>query len=687
MFIEAVLLSSLLFGGSKLYEKIIKPDKKKNKINKSEKSLSFYTVKEKEITDLKSSVEIADRSEISELTRQNQFDNTTINKYLTVISVSTLMTVAGRIFYAPLIPLGVLGLLYPYTGIVRRAYNGLVNEKKIKMPVMGAILLPGMILTRYYFTTCFSLMLYYTSLKLLNKIEDNSRQNVVNFFENQPGFVWIVKDGIEIEIPFESLRTGDIASVKAGESIPADGIITEGTASVDQHILTGESMPLEKGAGDPVFASTVVLSGRLLFRVEKSGKETVVANIADILNRTVDYKTGIQSKGEKITDQSIVPTMALSVAALPVAGPAGMLAVLNSYIGADVSILVPLSTLNFLKAASNNSILIKDGRSLELLSKIDTVVFDKTGTLTIEQLVVLRIHTCDGLDETKILLFAAMAEQRQTHPIAKAILKKARECGINPGNVGEAFYEIGYGIRVRISDTVIRVGSVRFMEMEGIEIPDKINDIISGTLDSGNSLVMVAKENRLVGAIELHPTVRPEVRSIINSLKKRNKSLYIISGDNTNHVKIMAEELGIDNYFSEIFPEQKAQIIEQLQKEGRSVCFIGDGINDSIAMKKAHVSVSLSGASTVATDTANIILMDGTLCNLDKIFEIAKDFDKNINTALAISIVPGIMNIASVFFLNTGIYFALGLYYIFLPLGVGNSFVPMIKYKKKKELP
>ena len=689
MFIEAVLLSGLILSGSKFYEKFMKPGRTKRDTDKkfqgSEKSLSYPLIEEKKLPDSKSPVEPADKTDPSEeLARENQFNNITINKYFAVTSVSAVLTAAGRIFYPPLALWGAVGLFYPLTGIMKKAYEGLFKEKKVKMEVMGSILLPGMIFAGYYFTACFSYMLYFMSLKILNKIEDNTRQNLVGIFENQPRSVWIVKDSIEIEIPFDSLQTGDTLAVKAGETIPADGTVTEGMASIDQHILTGESQPLEKGAGEPVFASTVVLSGKIRIKVEKSGKDTVVANVADMINRTVDFKTTIQSKGERIADQSVLPTLALSAVALPVTGTVGALAVLNTFVGGDVYFLVPLSTLNFLKAAAENGILIKDGRSLELLGKTDTVVFDKTGTLTTDRLFVREIHTCEGYSETEILQYAAMAENRQPHPIAKAVLEKAQECGINPDNADDSSYEVGYGIRVKISETVIRVGSARFMKMEHIGIDEKINALMRDSAERGTSLVMVAKDSLVAGAVELSSSIRPEVVNIIKSLKKRQKSLYIITGDNENAAGVLAQELGIENYFSETFPEQKAEIIEQLQKEGRSVCFIGDGINDSIAMKKAHVSVSLRGASTIATDTANIILMDGTLRNLDRLFEIAEDFDKNINTALTLAIVPGVMNIGGIFLLHTGIYVAMGLYYIFLPLGVGNSFLPMIKYKKKE---
>jgi len=599
MFLEVCLLSCGLHAGSELYKKI-RNTKIRSRINKIKNSLTAEirgTTNEIAQPSLERDSRCADEteseSEYLPATRVNQLNNAQIDKHLAVTSVSTALTAAGKIFYPPLVPLGLLGLVYPLSGMIKGAYEGLFKEHKVNLEVMNCILLSGMMLTGYYFTGCLVFWLYYGSLKLLNKIEDNTRQNLGDIFENQPRSAWIVRSGTEVEVPFDSLLAGDIAAVKAGEIIPADGLITEGNASIDQHILTGESRPLEKGPGEPVFASTLVLAGRIRVRVEKSGKDTVVANIADLLNRTVDFKTTVQSKGERIADQSVLPTLAASAVALPLTGPAGALAVLNSYIGADVCILAPLSTLNFLKTASRDGILIKDGRALELLVGTDTVVFDKTGTLTLEQPHVRKIHACDGYRETGVLKYAAMAENRQTHPIARAILEKAGECEIHPGDADDARYEVGYGIRVRLADKIIRVGSARFMETEGIEIPGKINDLMHRCHDNGHSLVMVSEGKHLAGAVELHTAVRPEVRDIISRLRKRGKSMYIITGDHEKPARILAENLGIENYFAETLPEQKAQIVEMLQKQGRSVCFIGDGINDSVAMKKAHVSVSL----------------------------------------------------------------------------------------------
>ena len=226
------------------------------------------------------------------------------------------------------------------------------------------------------------------------------------------------------------------------------------------------------------------------------------------------------------------------------------------------------------------------------------------------------------MSENELLTFAAAAEllcplgYKQTHPIALAIRQEASNRELNLPSVHESEVEVGYGLKVRVDfrangEKLIRIGSGRFMEMEGIGLPAGYEKMEEESHAQGHSLVYVAINDQLGGAIELVPTIRPEAKAIITSLRQRNISIVIISGDHEKPTQKLAEELGIDNYFAETLPENKASLIANLQEEGRKVCFVGDGINDGVALKKANVSISLRGASTVATDTAGIILMDG----------------------------------------------------------------------------
>ncbi len=613
--------------------------------------------------------------------KKETFTEAEINQDLAIASVSLGLTTAGMLAYPPLLILSVPALLYTTLPIFHSAYEAIFKRREVTAEAVYSISIPGIFLTGHIFIASLAAFFYFAGEKLLCRIREKTTRKLTDIFSEQPSTVWVMREGVEVEVPFETVRAGDIVVVRAGERIPADGRITEGMASVDQHILTGESQPLEKGVGEQVFASTVVLAGRIGVQVENSGSDTVVAQIGEVLNRTVDYKMSIESRGEEIANRLSLPTLAVGALALPVVGHVGALAVLTSGLGDDMRILGPISLLNHLRVASKNSLLVKDGRALELLAKVDTVVFDKTGTLTLEQPIVSETHPCPGHRAVEVLQYAAWAEYRQTHPIARAIVEKAEECELDLSAVDGARYEVGYGIEGRISGMTIHVGSPRFMEMEGIPIPGEVGTLMDTCHEAGHSLVMVARDRQLAGAIELHTAIRPEVRETLAQLRERDITTHIISGDHERPTRRLAEDLGMDHYFAEVFPEQKADIVGQLQREGRTVCFIGDGINDAIAMKKAQVSVSLRGASTVATDTANIILLDGTLEQVGRMFELAESLDKNVNVSLGTTLIPSMVNVGCVFLLHSGIIAALVLYNVGLAAGVTNTFLPLARLR------
>ncbi|MCI5144959.1 MAG: HAD family hydrolase, partial [Candidatus Electrothrix sp. AR3] len=418
--------------------------------------------------------------------------------------------------------------------------------------------------------------------------------------------------------------------------------------------------------------------GRIYIRAEHLGTETVAAQITDLLHRTTDFKSGVQSTGEEVADKSALTLLGLGILALPVGGINSAFAILLAPMVDTLRIAAPLSLLNFLQIASRQGILIKDGRALELLAQVDTIVFDKTGTLTEEQPHVGAIYSCGHLDEDTLLRLAAAAEQKQTHPIAKAILKESQNRGQSLPKVENAKYKIGSGLEVTVGGSMVLIGSGRFIEAAGISIPHEMRLQQAYCNTEGASLVYIAVDNALAGVIELHPTVRPEARDVIDSLKKRGLSVYIISGDHEMPTKRIAESIGIEYYFAETLPEQKADLISSLQQEGRKVCFVGDGINDSIAMKTANVSVSLRGASMIAMDTAEVLLMDENLSQLIDLLDVAEKLHNNMRTNLFLTIVPGVTCVTGIFLFHFGVLSSLVLYNFGLVAGVGNAMWPLI---------
>ena len=617
-----------------------------------------------------------DSSEISSVEKE-------VNRDFAISLLSLGLTTTGALFYAPLALLSLPGLIYFAVKYLISTFESVFirKESRESVALLESGFFVGVLVTGNLFAASLAFAFYTLSRKLLVKTENHSRKSLINVFGEQPRSVWVQQEGIEIEIPFEQLKIGDLVVIGAGQTIPIDGTISDGMATIDQRTLTGESQPVEKGVGDPVFASTVVLDGKIWIEVKKTGQDTVAAQIGNILNATADFKSSVQSRGEEIVNKGARPTLALSLLALPFLGLQSAIAIVTASFGYNMKVAAPIGVLNFLRIASENGILIKDGRSLELLSQVDTFVFDKTGTLTEEVPTIAQIIALEGYNEKELLTLTAAAEYKQTHPIALAILQEADKRELKLPEINEAKVELGYGLKVSVGKQLIRVGSNRFMAMEEMAIPAHIKKVQDDCHEKGHTLIYVAIDNQLGGVIELCPTIRPETKQITSELRKRNISMVIISGDHEKPTKKLAQEVGIDRYFAETLPQNKAALIEQLQKEGKSVCFVGDGINDSIALKKANVSISLSGASSVATDTASIILMDGTLNQLIPLLDVAQELDTNISRSTIMSIVPGIITVGGVYFLHFGIVASLILYEIGLVASLSNAMLPLIKRK------
>lgn len=608
-----------------------------------------------------------------------------INRHFTICAVSAALATAGTLVYPPLGLLSVPGIVYVALPIFHSAYKELLDERKVTMTMVYSMLVIGTLILRSYVAMSLAAGLRLLSQKLLLRVEDHSKQSLIHVLGEQPRFVWICKDTLEVEIPFEALQVGDTVVVHAGETVPVDGTIAHGLASIDQHVLTGESQPVEKGPGDPVFASTVVLSGTIGVAVEKAGQDTVAAQIGEVLNRTADFRSAVQLRAQAIGDKSAPPVLVLSAVTLPLLGPVSAVSLLYASFGYDLRITAPISALNFLRLASGHGMLIKDGRALEVLQDVDTIVFDKTGTLTLEQPHIGNIYPCGAMTANEVLTYAAAAEYRQTHPIARAILQEATRRALSVPTIDDAAYEVGYGMTVHVAGRLIRLGSARFMGQEGIALPTDIHARQAAGQAQGYSFVYVAVDDALGGAIELHPTVRPEVQRVLRALRQRHLSLYVISGDQEEPTRKLAHELGIQQYVANTLPENKAALIEQLQNEGKTVCFVGDGINDAIALKQANVAVSLLGAATVATDTAQIILMDQTLNRLDELFDLAHRLKANMRNNVMITVISSAVTVGGVYFFHIGVLGSLVIYNLGLVAGVTNATLPLMGLHAKRD--
>jgi Cu2+-exporting ATPase len=605
-----------------------------------------------------------------------------VNRDFTIGTTSLGLAMAGSLLYSPLYLLSIPGLLYSVRHMFRNSYQTLRKEGKVHVNALSSITVITCLLSGYYLAAAMTGFFYTFSQRLLFQVKTDSKKSLVNVFRLSSQTAWVLVDGVEVQTSIEKVQRGALVIVNAGELIPVDGVITQGMASIDQQMLTGEAQPMEKSIGDTVFALTLLLAGRIIVEVEQAGNETTAAQIGQLLNRTTDFKTGVQLQSEALAQKTVWPTLILSALSVPLVGPMGAIAIITAHFGNRMNTLAGVGILNYFRILSRHGILVKDGRTLELLYQVDTVVFDKTGTLTQEQPTLGAIHTWANYDEATVLTLAAAAEYKQTHPIARAILHAAQARGLELPPIVDAAYKVGYGLSVQIGDAMVRVGSSRFMESENLALPANLSQVQRECHVQGHSLVLVAINEQVIGAVELLPTVRPEAKEMIQGLRKRKiKSIVIISGDHEAPTRKLAQELGIDRYFAQTLPQNKAAIIEQLQAEGHTICYVGDGINDTIALKKAQVSVSLRGASTAATDTAQIILMDQSLRQLCRLFDLSREFTTTLRNSFALVLLPAALSIGGVYFASIQVVQVLLFKELLTMVSLGNVMWPLQTYR------
>ncbi len=669
MLIEVCLVTVTYFGFRLKEEK----DKKKL-VKKSNIYKDMHNIKKKRV--LVSKKNDLEQRELSKEEEEKKL------KFNLKISLSQLAVAGVRHFYPQIAPLYLAMYTYSSFSFFKNTEKSLKN-KKIGNNVLTSVMSLVALGTGHYVALGILSVSYAVGDLIIAKTRRGSESILVNSFDNFPSKVWCLKNNIEIEINLEDIRQGDVVIVNIGDTIVVDGVVVDGTAIVDQHTLTGESQPAEKTVGDRVFASTLLVSGKIYIQAEKTGKETTISNIDNLLNNSINFKSKIQLKGDLWADNSAIPFLTAATVGSVIFNPAIGLVILSASYGNGIRVLAPLVTYTHTKIASQKGVLVKDGRIFEKLQEIDTILFDKTGTLTNNKLKVGEITIYDKYDKNEILKYAAAAECKMTHPIAKAILNEAKILNLELPNIVDANYKIGFGISVQIDDKLIQVGSVKYMNLESINISQKIKQVMYKTHEDGNSLIMLAIDKKIVGTIEIKATVRPEVQKLIHDLRKEGvKHMYIVSGDHEQPTRRLANLLDLDGCYYDVLPQDKSSIVERLQKEGKKVCFVGDGVNDVIAMKKADVSISLIGATVIATDVADVILMDGSLVHLCDLINASKNLDKDLSKMFRTSVIPSAIILSTIPF-GIGFTAAIIVKNVVFTINMRSVLKPLRKHKKK----
>ncbi len=429
-----------------------------------------------------------------------------------------------------------------------------------------------------------------------------------------------VKSREEKTVSVKSLKKGDLVVFRSGSQILVDGIVENGQGMVNQASITGESLPVEKFEGAPVFAGTIISEGELYVKVNCSGNETKVNNIIQMIDNSQNLKALAQKRSEEVA-QKIVPFNFLLTAItwLTTRNLTKTISTLMVDYSCALKISAPISVLSAMQEAAKMGISVKGGKYLEATANADTVIFDKTGTLTNARPAVSKIYTFRNFSEDEVLSLSACLEEHYPHPLGRAVVDAAVAKNINhPEYHTKVEYIVAHGIASTLNDKKTCIGSAHFIfEDEKIPYTDQIKKIQEKEMGLGNSLLYLSFDGELVGIIGIGDPVREDARDAIRELKKMGiLQTIMITGDTEGAAKKIAKQAGIDKYHAQALPEDKVKFVNQENKKGHHVIMIGDGINDAPALSAADVGISIDGASPIAGDTADINLSHDGLNSL-----------------------------------------------------------------------
>jgi Cu2+-exporting ATPase len=445
----------------------------------------------------------------------------------------------------------------------------------------------------------------------------------------------------------EEIQAGDHVAVHAGEVIAIAGTIVAGRAWIDMQALTGETQPVAVGEGDEVAVSSLVRGGEIILRAALSGVESRAQNLEEVLRRTRDFKDQLTLRGEAWSDAAAMPIMGVSALTWLAAGLTPATALLFSAPMNSGRATLALQTSTHLRWAADHGILVKDGRALEELPRVDTILFDKTGTLTEHTPEVAAVLAFGDVDEARLLALAAAAEGHVNHPVADAIRGQALAMGVAIPPVGEIAYDLGAGVRASVAGLSLHLGSLGYMRSLAIESPTLLTRRIAA--HPQHTYILLAINGELAGAIELRAKIRGEAAGVLEALRQLGKGrLAIVSGDTRLACAGIGEALGMDEIHAEINPDGKAALIRELQRQGRRVCFVGDGLNDAVAMKQANVSICMSDGANLTGNVAHIQLTGEGLAALPGAFRFGMDLQRRLGITLKYWIAFGGINTLAV---------------------------------------
>ena len=479
-----------------------------------------------------------------------------------------------------------------------------------------------------------------------------------------PKMATVLRDGQEVEVPVEEVQVGDLIRVKPGEKVPVDGVVTEGNSTVDESMLTGESIPVSKAVGDEVIGASLNKTGSFILKATKIGKDTALSQIIHLVEQAQGSKAPIAKLADKVSGVFVPIVIGLAL----VSGLAWYFLGQESWVFAltiTISVLViacpcalglatPTAIMVGTGKGAENGILLKSGEALEEANHVNMVVFDKTGTITNGTPVVTDVVTADSTDADALIRLAASLEVASEHPLGEAIVAKAKEQGATFDEVTNFEAIPGFGIKGHVGETLVFLGNEKWMRENGlanVEMNDKANHFA----EQGKTPLYIGYNDAVQGLIVVADTVKESSARAIQTLHEMGIQVAMMTGDHERTAQAIATEVGIDRVFSEVLPQDKANYVSKLQEEGYIVAMVGDGINDAPALAQAQVGIAIGTGTDVAIESADAVLMKSDLMDVPAMLKLSRATIRNIKENLFWAFAYNII----------GIPFAMGVLHLF----------------------
>ncbi len=506
-------------------------------------------------------------------------------------------------------------------------------------------LIKGYAASVYFDTSAAIIVLILLGRTLEAKAKGQTSEAVKKLIGLRPKTARLLRDGREADIPVEEVEIGDTVIVRPGEKIPVDGIVKEGRSSVDESMISGESMPVEKNAGEEVIGGTMNMTGAFKFEATKVGRQTMLARIIELVEQAQGTKPPISRLADKIASYfvpSVMGAAALTFIIWYLAGPApaftyavlNFIAVLIIACPCSLGLATPTSIMVGTGKGAENGILFRGGDALETAHKLTCIVFDKTGTITRGKPVLTGIETNGKLDAGQALYYAASAERGSEHPLAGAIVEAASAKGIKLSEAHGFESVPGRGIKAVVDGRTVVFGNPRMMTEEKIKMGPEFSAGLERFPGEGKTPMALAVDGEAAGVFAVADVMKENSQKVVSALKRMGLIVALLTGDNEMTARAIAREAGIDRVFAQVLPEDKANIIKQLQGEGYRVAMVGDGINDAPALAQADIGIALGTGADVAIEAADVTLISGDLRGVGSAIALSKATIRNIKQNL-----------------------------------------------------